>query len=836
MKRKLLSVAALLLVSVVQAQVGIGTSTPNKSAELTIMSRDKGILIPSIALKSTVDKTTIANGNVESLLVYANTKQGDIQPGFYYWDKTKWVRIVPDADIADEVIKNFTKIVENETVLRQLEQIIQHTTGSVFYDGTKFEYIDEEGDRQLIDIANIVKTNETLTTLVDNGNGTYTYTSEQGTQTIINVPQSVINQFESIVNNEGVLHQLKQIVLNTGGNVYFDGTSFAYNDENGTRQVVDINKIVKDNETLTILSYDATTGLLKYKDEVGNSTSVDVRNAVNSFETVTSVTSDAAAGTIVFKDEKGRSTVLDMKALVKAHETLTTLVDNKNGTYTYISEHGTETIIDVPQSVMEQFESIVSNESVLDQLKQIILKTGGNVYFDGTSFTFNDENGARQVVDINKIVKDNETLTSITSDAAAGTITFKDEKEMSTVLDIKSLVKSHETLTTLVDNKNGTYTYISEHGAETIIDVPQSVMEQFESIVSNEAVLDQLKQIILKTGGNVYFDGTLFTYNDESGARQVVDINTIVKDNETLTILSYDTTTGILKYKDELGASVTVDVKSAVKAFETVTNITSNSAAGTITFKDEKGESTVLDIKSLVKAHETATKLVNHGNGSFTYYNEKAIDANGNPIAAGGTTFTVPKVEKYDLTKTIRFVDGASTSQSWSYKEMNITPGPLPAIYHRSNETYKSVFRAYFGANSNPVTTKYMHIDFTVMANTSSRINGNFGVVPVFSMVDLEIYINGTLVKTLDERIYHFGGSTTGWDSDYGDYSAMIAFPSDLRLNTSGNTIDIRLKPTRNNFFKNATSADSGYFLTGDAGVFNVVLKDNLEINIFEKQ
>ncbi|MDM1398917.1 hypothetical protein HX049_17395 [Myroides odoratimimus] len=110
MKKKILCVATLLLMLSVKAQVGIGTKLPNKSAELTIMSKDKGLLIPSLSLKSTKDTTTISNGNVESLLVYANSKQGDIEPGYYYWNKEKWVRLVSDVDVSDVVINNFEKI------------------------------------------------------------------------------------------------------------------------------------------------------------------------------------------------------------------------------------------------------------------------------------------------------------------------------------------------------------------------------------------------------------------------------------------------------------------------------------------------------------------------------------------------------------------------------------------------------------------------------------------------------------------------------------------------------------------------------------------------------
>ncbi|MBB1151463.1 hypothetical protein H4K35_15355, partial [Myroides sp. NP-2] len=241
MKRKLLSVAAVLMVSALHAQVGIGTTTPNKSAELTILSKDKGLLIPNIALKSTIDKTTIVNGNVESLLVYANVEQGDIKPGFYYWDKNRWVRIVTESDVLD---------------------------ANVYYDGTKFEYTDANGSKQAIDVAAIVKAHETQTTLVHNNDGTYTYTSEDGTTAIINVPADVIQEFETIISNEAVKNKVLELIAQNGGNMYYDGTKFEYTDANGSKQAIDVAAIVKAHETQTTLVHN-NDGTYTYTSEDG---------------------------------------------------------------------------------------------------------------------------------------------------------------------------------------------------------------------------------------------------------------------------------------------------------------------------------------------------------------------------------------------------------------------------------------------------------------------------------------------------------------------------------------------------------------------------------------
>src|SRR5699024_11386381 len=47
----------------------------------------------------------------------------------------------------------------------------------------------------------IVQDNETITTLVDNGDGTYTYTNEAGDTFVIDVPASVVENFETIVSS-----------------------------------------------------------------------------------------------------------------------------------------------------------------------------------------------------------------------------------------------------------------------------------------------------------------------------------------------------------------------------------------------------------------------------------------------------------------------------------------------------------------------------------------------------------------------------------------------------------------------------------------------------------
>ncbi len=72
-------------------------TAPDGSAILDVKSNDKGLLIPRIALSAT-NVSTPVSAPATSLMVYNTATAGSgtvaVTPGFYYWDGTKWERIV----------------------------------------------------------------------------------------------------------------------------------------------------------------------------------------------------------------------------------------------------------------------------------------------------------------------------------------------------------------------------------------------------------------------------------------------------------------------------------------------------------------------------------------------------------------------------------------------------------------------------------------------------------------------------------------------------------------------------------------------------------------------
>lgn len=81
----------------IQAQIGIGTTTPATSAALDVTSTNSGVLVPRIGLLNNTDVTTIL-APATSLLVY-NT--GFSPNGYYYWNGAQWVQLAVAAVSTD---------------------------------------------------------------------------------------------------------------------------------------------------------------------------------------------------------------------------------------------------------------------------------------------------------------------------------------------------------------------------------------------------------------------------------------------------------------------------------------------------------------------------------------------------------------------------------------------------------------------------------------------------------------------------------------------------------------------------------------------------------------
>ncbi|WP_121375415.1 beta strand repeat-containing protein, partial [Flavobacterium endophyticum] len=755
----------------------------------------------------------------------------------------------------------FEEIINNTQVLNQLIENLTNTTvgGNVSYNGTNFTYVDATGTTQTINLEELVQANETVTTLTNNGDGTYTYKNEAGAEVTINVPVDVMNNFEEIINNTEVLNQLIENLTNTtvGGNVSYNGTNFTYVDATGTTQTINFEELVQANETVTTLVSDGD-GKYTYTSEDGTTTLIDVpadvienftaimgdtsvsttiKNIIDANETLTILGYDSVTKKLTYKDEDGNTTTLDMAQLVAGNETVTTLANNGDGTYTYKNEAGAEVTINVPADVMNNFEEIISNTEVLNQLIENLTNTtvGGNVSYNGTSFTYVDATGTTQTINIEDLVQANETVTTLVSngsgkytytsedgtttlidvpadvisnfttimgdtsvsttikniidanetltilgyDAATKKLTYKDEDGNTTILDMAQLVAGNETVTTLANNGDGTYTYKNEAGAEVTINVPADVMNNFEEIINNTEVLNQLIENLTNTtvGGNVSYNGTNFTYVDATGTTQTINIQEIVRGNETVTTLT-NNGDGTYTYKNEAGAVVTINVPADVmNNFEQIINntevlnqlienLTNTMVGGNVsyngtnfTYVDATGTTQTINLEELVQANETVTTLVSDGDGKYTYTSEDGtttlIDVPADVIEnfttiMGDTSVstTIKNIIDANETLTILGYDSATKKLTYKDEDGNTTILDMAQLV-TGNETVTTL------ANNGDGTYTYKN-----EAGAEVTIN-----VPADVMNNFEQIISNT--EVLNQLIENLTNTTVGGNVSY---------------------------------------------------------------------
>ncbi|MET6992094.1 hypothetical protein ABXZ36_15735, partial [Sediminicola arcticus] len=296
-------------------------------------------------------------------------------------------------------------------------------------------------------LSAIVDNLETLTTIVANTDGTFTFTDENGAPTIIDIAN---------------LETLTSVALNS------DNTNLQFIDEDGTVNLIDLTPLVENLETLTTMVANPGS-TFTYTDETGTATTIDIKN----LETLTSILNNGD-GTITYTDEVGANQTIDLVsndannditvgadgglylnvASVTISETITNISDTGDGTITYVNEDGTTQKVNKSDIIdnLDGTYTFTNNDS-----SDVIINTNGvnisNVIAGNRIATVTDAAGT--VTDID------ETITTLT-DNGDGTFTHTSENGTVTLFDAKR--------STVVDNANGTYTITDEIGTPQVID------------------------------------------------------------------------------------------------------------------------------------------------------------------------------------------------------------------------------------------------------------------------------------------------------------------------------------------------------------------------------
>ena len=187
---------------------------------------------------------------------------------------------------------------------------------------------------------------ESVTTFVDNGDNTYTYTSEDGTKTHMRVPTKHGN---GNPNGNGTTGQ--------AGDIYVDdstGDVYTYNNITNTWMPHGGNTVTTAATAPSGASegdiwFDTTSGVtFVYDADSSQWLALDDQAATE--VVVTDGTVDIDGDGTPDNNVTVQEALENLDKIVQATETTSTLTDNKNGTYTYTDEDGTKTTFDVPQS------------------------------------------------------------------------------------------------------------------------------------------------------------------------------------------------------------------------------------------------------------------------------------------------------------------------------------------------------------------------------------------------------------------------------------------------------------------------------------------------------
>ncbi|MCF8716443.1 hypothetical protein JM658_16570, partial [Joostella atrarenae] len=130
-------------------------------------------------------------------------------------------------------------------------------------------------------------------------------------------------------------------------------------------------------------------------------------------------------------DDLGNLQSINFEEIIKVNETETLLVNNGNGSYTYINEKNVEVSFSVTQSN-------VGNPNN-NETKGV----PGDIYVDsstGEIYTYNSSNNSWELLNVT------ETLTSLSTGSGA-TLNYTDEAGTVNNVDLSSVIESGETLT-----------------------------------------------------------------------------------------------------------------------------------------------------------------------------------------------------------------------------------------------------------------------------------------------------------------------------------------------------------------------------------------------------
>ncbi|MHC5309592.1 hypothetical protein ACYSNM_05910 [Myroides sp. LJL116] len=350
-----------------KAQVAIGTNRPNASAELILESNSRGFIMPRIALQSLQDSRSIKAGNIESLILYNTTSNSELSPGYYYWAYGKWNRIALIEDIPLIVIQELEKVFTNTVIKEFLLELIEKTSGNVWFKDNTLYYKDEQ------DIEREIQLEQDLTILsYDSVTGMLAFLDENKETTTLDLKQ-VVEGFQGVSvlkvdYKQGLLH---------------------FENQNKQASTIDLKRIVWDNQKKTSLE-NIQNGIYTFTNEDSEATTIDVlsdvqraledkkpisfdnalNNKIAEQQSLTSLQLDTVNKVLLYKDEHSKVNNVDLNPLLKgSYDAI--ILD------TITSKH-----INISQRFEDNTKYYSLNVPIATKQSQGVIKPGSGVQID----------------------------------------------------------------------------------------------------------------------------------------------------------------------------------------------------------------------------------------------------------------------------------------------------------------------------------------------------------------------------------------------------------------------------------------------------------------------
>lgn len=801
MKKITLMAALLGSAYFANAQVGIGTPTPAEAALLHIQGTDKGVIIPNVKLTATNNYAPITGAEVQSLLVYNTNISGDtsttgVTAGFYYWENSAWQRITTKAEL-DAAVGNVTNVQADLNKIKDLLTVVYpannldspSTTGTSFGGGLIYSPTPDS-------------TTGSHVGYVYFDSNTSTYKTQ-----VISLDSfgfSETKTYFKTINN-------KQYFVSEG----FKGDSGTITGTEPGVYLIDVvggvvnnfNEIIGDTTTVININGDTTT-IANYFNSLGADSNTVYFNSTADTATVGTVA--VPAYTFYLKDGQENAILIDSSSLKK----------NADGTYLFTAIDGDTTTIDIPEAVINNITKILGDTTTIEvdgrtfttveQYLQHIIGNGdanvgytttpiaadsttGQIAIPANSFYYVDVNGNKQYIDI----KSFETLTALKGDSSTGEISYTPERgdtqtvnviemvtnnfgkivgDTTTVVTINgdtttineyfnSLVSDSSTLT---DNGDGTYTFVSGSGNSVTINIPASVVNNFEQILGDTTTYNGdtltikqiIEQIAAEKSGNMTFvpgadtsttelmlAGSKFVYVKSNGDTETISFSALVEATETTTFLERrenPSNAGVVityDYLNEDSATSTIlltsDIKTLIDGNTDIKNAIQNvlNAGGNVYYTAD-----------LITADSTTNNLVIPANSFYTINNgvKKVVTV---PVSieqivtaiqgADSTTINILKTELGN-----NFADSSTTN--------NIVK--TGDTWNDGMAIYKGIYQAYV-VGKTALVSKNSSDSPTAVANTVAIPLGKTNVGDIISITVLKADGSKITTSTTDVSV-----------------------------------------------------------------------------------